>query len=203
MHDNQAIRDAVVPLLDTLGLRLYDVEFTGTGRARVVRITVEAEGGIGIDQITDATRALDPVVDPLVTGAFQLEVSSPGLERNLRRPEHFAGALGQKISVKFRDATGAVERVHVQLLHATDAGIDVLTDQGATAAIAFDAITAAHTVFEWGPTPKPGASKPAGSKPAGSKQGAAKPGGMKTTTASKSIGTAKPSTSRTKEITKS
>lgn len=198
MHDHQAIRDAVVPLLDTLGLRLYDVEFTGTGRARVVRITVEAEGGIGIDQITDATRALDPVVDPLVTGAFQLEVSSPGLERNLRRPEHFAGALGQNISVKFRAATGAVERVHVQLLRATDAGIDVLTDQGATAAIAFDAITAAHTVFEWGPTPKPGTSKPAGSK-----QGAAKPGGMKRTTASKSTGTAKPSTSRTKEITKS
>ena len=158
MHDHEAIRSAVAPVLAELKLSLYDVEFSGTGRARVVRVTVESPNGIGIDELTDATRALDPIVEPLVTGAFQLEVSSPGLERTLRRPEHFDGAVGQMVSVKYRAPDGSVTRVRAQLSATTATTIELLGDAGQTFEIPHDAITAAHTVFEWGPAPKPGST---------------------------------------------
>ena len=179
MQELAAIHQAVGPVLGGLGLSLYDVEFTGTGRARVVRITIEKASGsdtatmgsraVSIDDLTDATRALDPIVEPLVNGAFSLEVSSPGLERTLRLPAHFIGAIGETISVKFRDASGAVQRVRVQLLAANAANITILDDAGSTTDLAFDAITAAHTVFNWGPAPKPGTAKSGTSKSGTSK----------------------------------
>ncbi len=162
MIDIDKIRSAALPVLATLGLDLYDVEITGSGRARTLRITMTAsDGGLGIDQITDATHALDAVLDALIDGPCMLEVSSPGLERPLRRPEHFATALGRAISVKFRDtdANATVRRERVQLVSADDECVLVLMANGTEQTIRHDAITAAHTVFEWGPAPRPGKGK--------------------------------------------
>lgn len=162
MHDHSDVKRVIEPILDGLGLALYDLEMSGTGRARVLRVTIQMAGGgpearaVGIDELTDATRALDPIVEPLVQGAFSLEVSSPGLERTLRTPDHFMGAIGETISLKFRDDDGAAQRVQAQLLRADAANISILQDSGATTDLAYDAVTAAHTVFVWGPAPKPG-----------------------------------------------
>ena len=142
-----------------LGLSLYDVELTGNGRARILRVSIEqpeSATGVGIDELTAATRVLDCVVDDLVDGQFQLEISSPGLERPLRRPEHFAGAVGRDISVKFRTEQGPVRRERARLVGATATAIDVMLPGDEELHITHDAITAAHTVFEWGPSPRPG-----------------------------------------------
>ena len=162
MIDVDNIRDAALPILAGLGLSLYDVEITGSGRARTLRITMTAsDGGLGIDQITDATRALDVALDDLIDGPCMLEISSPGLERALRRPEHFATAVGSAISVKFRDtdANATVRRDRAQLLSHSDESIVVLLGNGTEHTIRHDAIIAAHTVFEWGPAPRPGKGK--------------------------------------------
>ncbi len=162
MHDHSDIKHAVEPILDGLGLALYDIEMSGTGRARVLRVTIQKSGGgpdaraVGIDELTDATRCLDPIVEPLVQGAFSLEVSSPGLDRTLRTPEHFMGAIGETISLKFRDTDGVAQRVQAQLLRADAANLSMLQDSGATIDLAYEAVSAAHTVFVWGPAPKPG-----------------------------------------------
>ena len=85
------------PSSAALGLELYDVEISGTGRARVLRVLVDREGGIDLEAIAAATEAVSPLLDqpPLdaaLAGPYTLEVSSPGLERPLRTPAHFAGA---------------------------------------------------------------------------------------------------------------
>ena len=164
--DLDKIRSAVEPVVRDLGLVLYDVELSGNGRARVLRVLLQRDAGvIDIDDLTAATRALDGVVDDLVPGAFSLEVSSPGLERPLRRPEHFAGARGVAISVKYRESDGTGKRVRAQLIDATDSSIEVLLDSGERTRIDISAITAAHTVFEWGPAPRPGKGPKPGSGP--------------------------------------
>ena len=96
------VRDSLSPVVAGLGLALYDVELHGTGPARTLRVTVEKEGGVDLDAITEVTRAVSPVLDaePSLTGSYLLEVSSPGLERPLRRPEHYRRAVGDTISVK-------------------------------------------------------------------------------------------------------
>ena len=93
MRDVTTIVDAVEPVVAALGLELYDVEVTGTGRALVVRVLVDREGG---DRPRHrryrGARPSRPSLDDdevarALPGAYALEVSSPGLERPLRRPD--------------------------------------------------------------------------------------------------------------------
>jgi len=150
----RAVRDALAPIVSGLGLDLYDVELKGAGPARTLRVTVERDGGVDLDAITDVTRAVSPVLDaePSLTGSYLLEVSSPGLERALRTPTHFAGARGATVSIKLRTQDGT-ERVKGVLVDADDRGCVVEGDDGRHE-VAYADITQARTVFEWGPPPR-------------------------------------------------
>ena len=161
--DIESIRAFVAPIAASLGLSVYDVELTGAGRARAVRVVVERAGGVDLDTITDATRVFAPALSAsgMLRDSDVLEVSSPGLERTLRRPEHYANAVGSLVSVKhLRD--GETARDRGTIVSADDAGIELAVEGGATnSRIAFVDIVACRTVFEWGPAPRPGR----GSKP--------------------------------------
>ena len=149
-----AVRDALAPIVAGLGLDLYDVELNGSGAARTLRVTIEREGGVDLDAITEVTRAVSPVLDaePTLAGPYLLEVSSPGLERTLRTPAHFSGARGATVSIKFRTGTGTA-RVQGALVDADDRGCVVEGDDGRHE-LAYADITQARTVFEWGPPPR-------------------------------------------------
>jgi ribosome maturation factor RimP len=154
--DEAALRSTVATVVEPLGCRLYDVEIQGQGRQRTVRVLVDREGGIDLDAVTEATKALSPVLDdsPLLTGPYVLEVSSPGVERPLRRPEHFAAARGETVSIKYHTTAGP-RRVRGTLLEAGDDHVEVDAD-GTLEEIPLDAVTQARTVFEWGGQPRPG-----------------------------------------------
>src|SRR5690349_13797673 len=165
MVEVDTIVRSLAPAVAALGLDLYDVEMSGSGRARVLRVLVDREGGVDLDAIADATQAVSPLLDapPLdavIAGPYALEVSSPGLERPLRTPEHFARAVGDTVSVKTRpgDDHGA-RRVRGVVTAAADAGFDLTLDDGGTERIAYADVTQARTVFEWGNEAKPGNTK--------------------------------------------
>jgi ribosome maturation factor RimP len=154
----EAVRDAVAPALAALGLRCYDVELHGAGSARTLRITIERDdrGSVDLETITAATQAVSPLLDaePSLPGPFMLEVSSPGVERSLRRPSHFEGALGETVTVKYHTQQGP-RRVRGTLVEAGDTSC-VVESGGTREPIPFADITQARTVFEWGPPPRPG-----------------------------------------------
>lgn len=156
MADQNAVRAAAEPVLSSLGLELVDVEMVGSGRARTLRLTVDREGGIDLDTLAEANR---PVVDALdaveaLSGPYTLELSSPGLERPLRRPAEFRRFVGTTISVKSHDVVGGARRHRGLLAEADDDGIALEVD-GEHRRFSYDAIASARTVFEWGPAPKP------------------------------------------------
>jgi ribosome maturation factor RimP len=163
-QQSERLAAVLEPVVRDLGLELYDVELGGSARARTLRVLVDRDGGVDLDAIASATEALAPVLDGdtevarVLPGSYLLEVSSPGVERPLRTPAHFRRALGQTISLKSRDADGAVTRRQAVLTAADDDGVEIEID-GASERVAYDAIVASHTVFEWGPAPKPGKSK--------------------------------------------
>lgn len=96
------------------GCYLYDIEFVGTGAARVLRVTIDKEpgvsatgekieGGVSVADCTNVSRGMNLVLDveDVVPGdSYALEVSSPGLERVLKQPRHYDRAIGKKISLK-------------------------------------------------------------------------------------------------------
>lgn len=155
------LASVLAPVLADLGVTLYDVEVTGAGTSRTLRVLVDRDGGVDLDAVTAATEALAPVLDtdPVVAaalpGAYLLEVSSPGLERPLRTPVHFRGAIGTPISLKATAPDGSRRRDRVLLLGADDDGIEVEID-GVRERVGYGDIVQARTVFEWGPAPKPG-----------------------------------------------
>ncbi len=148
------LADALSPVLEARGLDLVDVELHGAQ----LTVFVDREGGIGLDELGEATRdvsaALDDI-DPL-PGRYTLSVSSPGLERRLRTPAHFARALGEKVTVRIDSGTAEVRRVTGTLESADETGCTLTGPEvpDGEMRIAYDQIERARTVFEWGPEPR-------------------------------------------------
>jgi len=155
----ETLRERLAPAVSALGLDLYDVELTGAGRSRTLRVTVT---GVDLDAITEVTQAVSPILDaaPELDGSYLLEVSSPGVERNLRTPAHFAGAVGETVSIKVRTGEGT-RRVHGTLVDAGEHACAVDAD-GTRESLAYADVAQARTVFEWGPQPRPGGGRRAG-----------------------------------------
>lgn len=88
--------------IESLGLKLWDVKFLKEGASWYLRIFIDSENGIGIDDCTEVSRLVDPIIDeadPINVG-YYLEVCSPGLERELSEPEHFERFMGSDVKVK-------------------------------------------------------------------------------------------------------
>jgi ribosome maturation factor RimP len=154
--DQNAVRAAAESVLSSLGLELVDVEVVGAGRARTLRLTVDRDGGIDLDTLAEANRPVLEALDAVeaLTGPYTLEMSSPGLERPLRRPAEFRRFVGTTISVKSHELVAGVRRHRGLLAEADDTGIGLEVD-GEQRRFSYDAIASARTVFEWGPAPKP------------------------------------------------
>ena len=156
----EALVSVVEPVVAALGLDLYDVELAGSAKTRTLRVMIDREGGVDLEAITAASEALSPVLDgdpaavAALRGPYTLEVTSPGLERPLRTPEHFRRAVGATVSVKTGSGSSARRRRGV-LVAADDHGFGLDLDDGSHERIDHADTVQARTVFEWGAPEKP------------------------------------------------
>jgi len=142
----EQIEALVSPLCERLEVELVDVEYTGG----VVRLTVDRPDGIGMDYIAPLTREVSRALDhtdPII-GTYTLEISSPGLERSLKKPEHFLRAIGSKITLKTQPGTEGDRRVTGELVRADEKEISVLVEEKSRI-LNYDQILKARTVFDW------------------------------------------------------
>ena len=133
-------------------LRLWDVEMGGQPGRAIVRVFVDADDGVDLDTVAEVSeeisRGLD-LKDP-IHGRYMLEVSSPGLERNLRSPEHFRVSTGRQVVVKTMTKLVADSHRIVGTIVAAD-DREVRLDLGEKqVAVPYDEVKSARTVFEWG-----------------------------------------------------
>ena len=96
------VRELCEPLAGELGLAVWDVQYQKEGAEWVLRIYIDKEGGVGIEDCVNMSRAIDPVLDAEdpVPQEYVLEVSSPGLNRKLTRPEHFEAYMGEPVRAR-------------------------------------------------------------------------------------------------------
>lgn len=146
------------------GCYLYDIEFVGGGNGRILRVYIdkESEGGASIDDCSNVSRGLNlllDVEDVIPGGAYNLEVSTPGLERVLKEPRHFERALGKKISVKtfaplaqfnedLATELGKAKQVQGTLLSFDDKGLRVEMSERPVF-VPMESVTKAHVVYEF------------------------------------------------------
>src|SRR5438309_2076014 len=95
-------RAPAAPLAAGEGLELVDVELGGGGGRTTLRLYIDRQGGVSLDDCTSISRAVSAALDveDPIQGTYDLEVSSPGLDRPLRTPEHFQDFAGEEVRVK-------------------------------------------------------------------------------------------------------
>ncbi len=98
----KTVWEIVEPFAEELGLKIWDVRFLKEGSSWFLRIFIDKDGGVSIDDCVDLTHAINKPLDEAdpIEQAYFLEVSSPGVERDLVRDEHFTAYIGEKIKVK-------------------------------------------------------------------------------------------------------
>lgn len=96
------VRELCGPLARELGLDIWDVQYQKEGAEWVLRIYIDKEGDVGIDDCVNMSHAVDPVLDAEdpVPQEYVLEVSSPGLNRKLTRPEHFERYMDEPVRAR-------------------------------------------------------------------------------------------------------
>lgn len=143
------LRALVETALAERDLELFDLQMGGG----TVRVLVDREGGVDLEEVTAATQALTRVLDesdPL-PGRYTLEVSSPGIERPLRLPVHFQRAVGEVVRIRTNPDVEGDRRVEGEIVSADDRGVEIAVTGEAetTQFVAYGDIERARTVFDW------------------------------------------------------
>ncbi|MBQ9097887.1 MAG: ribosome maturation factor RimP [Clostridia bacterium] len=147
----ETVWQGIQPVADELGLAIWDVEFVKEGSRRILRVTIDHEDGITIDDCERMHRAIDPVLDELdpIDTAYDLEVSSPGIERELRTDAHIDACVGERVELRFFAPFEGKKSVDGVLAGRSESG-DVLVElEGKTQAFPRNAIAKMQTVFEF------------------------------------------------------
>ena len=165
MQIPERVNELAQPVALALGAEIVDVEWHGG----LLRVIVDQPGGVTTDVLSQMNRQLSALLDQHdpVPGRYTLEVTSPGVERPLSRPDHWVRAVGEDVVVKL-NPDHEVRRLKGRLAEVTEgtAVIDVRevdgVDQAETTprSVSLADVASARTIFEWGPTPKPGTKKP-------------------------------------------
>ncbi|PVX33003.1 ribosome maturation factor RimP [Pasteurella langaaensis DSM 22999] len=100
----QSLQEMLTPAVEDLGCELWGIECQRAGRFMTVRLFIDKEGGVGVDDCADVSRQVSAILDveDPIADKYNLEVSSPGLDRPLFTLAQFARFVGQEISVHLR-----------------------------------------------------------------------------------------------------
>lgn len=139
-------RDNMIKIVESCGVNVYDTEVVSEFDKRIFRLYITSKEGISLDKCAEVSRILSPIfdVEPPLEGEYTLEVSSPGIERKLLKPEHFISSIGEKVKIKLKDK----EKFIGILESFENAHIGVRVDKELKV-VPMDSIEKARTYFEW------------------------------------------------------
>lgn len=140
------LEESIELVVNGCGAKLYDVVSTKAHDTYIYRIYITQEGGITLDKCAEVSRMISPLLDlhePL-SGKYNLEVSSPGIERRLKKPEHFKGSIGENVKVKDFN-----KDIIMGKLKSADDNEIVITAEHGEEIITYDEISSASTYYEW------------------------------------------------------
>ena len=138
------------PVIEGSGLELVDVAFRRESGRRILRVVVDRDGGVDVDTIAElaekVSRRLD--VEGFAPGPYALEVSSPGIERSLKRQRDFERRVGDTVKVKTTTPVNGRTSITGELVSADDDGITVAA-AGGELRVRYADIASARTVVDW------------------------------------------------------
>jgi ribosome maturation factor RimP len=140
------LEESIEMTIKGCGVELYDIVNTKEHDNNIFRVFITSKEGISLDKCAEVSRLISPIldVDEPMGGKYNLEVSSPGIERKLKKTQHFKASVGDKVKIKDFDKN----ILKGELLEADDNEVKVKTEHGIEI-ISYDEISSASTYFEW------------------------------------------------------
>ena len=149
MADLATLEAAISGVLRSRELDLFDLEL----RRGVLCVTVSRAGGLGLEDLADASKAVSNLLDEnealVEDEPYELEVTSPGVERRLRRPEHFRSSVAERVALRTKAEVPGERRFEGVVDAVTDESVTLKLDGDVTRTVRFEDIDRAHTVFDW------------------------------------------------------
>ena len=142
-----ALEETIKSMVESAGLQLYDIELTSEFEQTIYRVYITSQDGVNLDQCTQITHLISPLLDvqPPVSGDYRLEVSSPGIERKLKKLSHYQTSIGEKVKCSTNEA-----KTYIGKLISVDGNIITLDDEAiGEVKIDFTIISKARTVFDF------------------------------------------------------
>jgi ribosome maturation factor RimP len=144
--------ELAAPLVEGEGMEIVDIDFRheGSRGGRVLRLYLDKEGGPNVDDLSRVSRQLSELLDAqeTVEGAYTLEISSPGINRPLKKPDHFARFVGKRIRVRTRDLIDG-RRSFLGILGQVANDSVILTQDGKRYQIPFYMIEKSNYEHDW------------------------------------------------------
>ena len=142
------VRELILPTVTELGYRLWDVTYSKIGADYHLEITIDSDNGIEISDCEKVHRAIDPVLDEIdpIEGFYYLEVSSPGVERELRIDEHISHSIGEKVEAKLFAPKDGIKSL-VGTLESFEDGIVKIQCEGQEYSFARSDISKLKTIY--------------------------------------------------------
>ena len=115
------------PVTDDLGLALWDVKYVKEGASWYLRVFIDKDGGVNINDCEAVAREMNDILDEhdFISDSYYFEVSSPGLGRELNRPEHFTRFVGDEVLLKLYKAENGSKEVRGKLINKSDDEIEI------------------------------------------------------------------------------
>jgi ribosome maturation factor RimP len=154
-HTRQLLKERVAELArraaEREGIELWDVELLGSGPGRTVRLYIDKPGGVShadCELISQQVGTVFDVEDVIPGGSYNLEVSSPGVERRLSRIEHYALCKGQKVKISLKEPGAGQKRIE-GVIQDVEGGSVVVDTGSEPLNLRLDDIEKANLKFEW------------------------------------------------------
>ncbi len=141
------IERIILPFLDKEGVELVEISPHGKGKTSVLRITIWQKGGIGLDDLSRISRHISDLLDEedIVPGKYTLEISSPGLDRELKTENDFRRAEGEKVKLNFTDGS----EISGEIISVTDGQIVLSAEDEYQKSVPIGSISRGKIIIEF------------------------------------------------------
>ena len=144
----ETVREAITPTITELGYDIWDITYQKVGADYHLEITIDSANGINIEDCEKVHRAIDPILDEIdpIEGFYYLDVSSPGIERELRTEAHILSQIGVKAEAKLYAAKDG-KRSIIGIIKSLENGVLTITEGEADITVKLDEISKLTTIY--------------------------------------------------------
>ena len=147
----ERVYDLIKETVEGCGVRLWDVRFLREGASWYLRVFIDKDEGISIDDCTEVSHAIDPIIDEAdpIDEAYYLEVTSPGIEREIKTDAHISMCLGEQVELKLYAPKNGTKQFRGVLVGYDADGNIVIENGGESIAFKPDEVAKISTYFDF------------------------------------------------------